>query len=236
MKKVIVLNHKSQLELKDIKNYLLDINDILRTDQTNIICPSNIYMPYFNGKYNFYLGSQDVSSENINGEITGNLLKSVGVKYTLIGHPDRINALEEKPKMINEKIKNALKNNITPIVVLGETFYNFELKKTGDIISKQIKEYLSKVEVEKDIILAYIPNWEFKGKQIPKLEHIKEVIDLIKNIIKRKYSVNIKVLYGGNITPETIEHIAKIPNVDGYIIDTASANLSQLKQILNTIE
>ena len=53
MKKIVVINHKTYLTLNEAKNYGIDINDYIRGDQEVIICPSNIYIPYFTGKYNF---------------------------------------------------------------------------------------------------------------------------------------------------------------------------------------
>lgn len=236
MKKIIVLNHKSYLSTKEAKNYPIDINDYIRTDQTVIICPNNIYIPYFAGKYNFYLGSQNISHTNITGETTGNQLKSIGVKYTIIGHHERINNQIELKKDINQKVKEALNNNIIPIIVIGETYYENQLKKTGEIIAKQLKEYLKDIEVKQDIIIAYEPNWSFEGKEIPNQNHIYEVIDLIKNIIKRKYNVNIKVIYGGHINKENIKDLDKIPNINGYLIGKTSTNINEIKQIFNNIE
>lgn len=236
MKKVIVLNHKSELTLPEIKKYLLDINDIIRNDLTTIICPSNVYMPYFNGKYKFKLGAQTINDISINGETTGEVLKSIGVNYVITGHHERSNCLKEDTKQVNNQIKSALKNGITPIVVLGETFYQKELKKTGEVLGKQIKEYFEKVEVKQDIILVYEPNYSFKGKEIPSKEYVTEVVDLIKNIIKRKYNANLKVLYGGNINLNTITIINKIPNIDGLLIGKSSCSLDKLKKIFDIIE
>lgn len=236
MKKTIVLNHKSNLTFPEVQNYLLDINDIIRTDINCIICPSNVYIPYFKGKYNFSLGVQNLNNSSLNGEVTGKVLKSLGVKYVLLGHHDRTNYLHETKEEINKKIKDALDNCITPIVILGETYYQKELKKTGEIIGKQIKDYFKDIEVGKDIILVYEPNWTFKDKQIPSKEYVTEVVDLIKNIIKRKYHENLKVLYGGNITPNIISIINKIPNIDGLLIGKSSTSLKTLKQIFETLE
>ena len=233
MKKVIVLNHKSYLKYGDIKNYPIEINDYIRNDQIVIICPSNIYIPYFKGKYNFKLGSQNIEYENITGELTGEVLKSMDVRYTLIGTNDRKNTKEEN---INKKVKEAINNNIRPIVVIGESFYEKELNKTAITINRQIKDYLKDIEVKQDIIICYSPNWSYKGKQIPSNTYITEVIELIKNIIKRKYDVNIKVIYGGNITKENIIELDKIPNLDGYLIEELSIYVKDIKQILNTIE
>ena len=233
MKKVVVLNHKSYLKQNDIKSYPIEINDYIRSDQTVIICPSSLYIPYFKGKYNFKLGAQNIEYQNITGELTGSVLKSTEVRYVLIGTNDRKNTKEEN---INKKIKEALNNNIRPIVVIGESFYEKELKKTASIINRQIKDYFEGIEVKQDIILCYSPNWSYKGKQVPTNDYITEVIELIKNIIKRKYNENIKVIYGGNVTCENIQELDKITSIDGYLIEETSADIKELKKLLNTME
>lgn len=233
MKKILVLNHKSYLTLKKAQNYCLQINDYIRGDQTVIICPSNIYLPYFKGKYNFELGSQNISHQNITGEITGNLLKDSGVKYSLIGHGERKETLNEGPKEINLKIKEAHKNNITPIVIIGENFYQYKMKKSGEIITKQIKDYLKDIEIENNLIIAYEPNWDITKNEFPALNHIKEITKLIKTITKRKYNRDIKILYGGNVALEKLPEINKINTIDGYLIGKLSTEVKEIKQIFD---
>ena len=234
MKKTIILNHKSDLTLQEVKEYLLNINDIVRNDLNTIICPSPIYIPYFTGKYKFKLASQNISTNSLTGEITGEVLKSTSVEYVLIGHHDRKEY--ENSKIINEKIKEALKHNITPIVILGETYYQKELRKTGEVISKQLREYFQGIEVNQDILLVYAPNWSYKGKELPTREYVTEVVELIKNIIKRKHNANLKVLYGGHVTPSNVKTIDKTPNIDGILIEKSSTNIEKLKTILDIIE
>lgn len=236
MNKIVILNHKSELTLPEVKEYLLNINELIRNDLDVIITPSSIYLPYFIGKYKFKIGSQSISDISITGETTGKQLKSIGVSYSLIGHHERKNNLNETSKKINNQIKESLKYGIIPVVVLGETYYQNEMKKTLEVINKQIKEYFEGIEIKEDIILVYEPNWEYKGKQIPTKGYIIEVVDLIKNIIKRKYNVNIKVLYGGHITPGNISKIDSIPNIDGFLIGKSSQDLEKLKQIFQIIE
>lgn len=236
MKKIVILNHKSFLTLEEAKTYPIDINDYIRNDQTVIICPSDIYLPYFKGKYNFKVGAQNISPENITGEITGKVLKSNEINYVLIGHHERKNTLGETKELINKKIKEAIKHNITPIVILGETFYENEMKKTGEVITKQIKDYFYEIKVSEEFIIAYEPNWNFTNKQTPSKEHIEEVINLIKNIIKRKYNVNTKVIYGGHITSNNIKNIDKIPNINGFLIGKSSIDLKEIKEVFDNIE
>lgn len=234
MKKIIVINQKTYLTLKEAKNYGIDINDYIRTDQEVIICPSDIYMPYFTGKYNFSLGSQNISPLEITGETTGKMLKSYNIKYTLVGHNERKNNLNETPKDINKKILEAQKYNITPIAILGETYYQKELKKSGEIITKTLKEYLK--DTNENIIIGYEPNYTFKDKQIPTKEHIEEIVTLIKNITKRKYNKDIKVLYGGNVSKENIKKLEQIKNLDGYLIGRKAINIKDIKEIFDEME
>ena len=234
MKKIIVINQKTYLTLKEAKNYGIDINDYIRTDQEVIICTSNIYIPYFTGKYNFSLGSQNISPLEITGETTGKMLKSYNIKYTLVGHNERKNSLNETNKEINNKIKEAQKYNITPIAILGETYYQKELKKSGEIITKTLKEYLK--DTNDNIIIGYEPNYTFKEKQIPTKEHIEEIVTLIKNITKRKYNKEIKVLYGGNVSKENIKILEQIKNLDGYLIGRKAINIKDIKEIFDEME
>ena len=85
MKKIVILNHKAYMEYEDVIDYIKEIKDKIRTDIEVVMCPSTIFIPYFNGKYNFSLGSQNISFKNITGEVTAKELKSLNVKYAIIG-------------------------------------------------------------------------------------------------------------------------------------------------------
>ena len=234
MKKIVVINHKTYLTLNEAKNYGIDINDYIRGNQEVIICPSNIYIPYFTGKYNFSLGSQNISPLEITGETTGKMLKSYNIKYALVGHNERKNNLHETNKEINNKIKEAQKYNITPIAILGETYYEQQLKKSGEVITKTLKEYLK--DTNDNIIIGYEPNYTFKEKQIPTKDHIEEIVKLIKQITKRKYNKEIKVLYGGNVSKENIKTLEQIKNLDGYLVGRKAINIKDIKEIFDEME
>lgn len=233
MKKIIVLNHKSDLTYEEAQKYPIEINDYIRNDQNVIICPNSIYVPYFKGKYNFILGSQSINSNNTTGSITGKTLKSIDIKYALIGNHDKNDINNEE---ITSQIKEAINNNIRPIVIIGETYYEYELNKTTSVIKRQIQDYFRNIEVKQDIIICYYPNWKYKGKQVPSITYIEEVIELIKNIMKHKYNANIKVIYGGNVSIDNIEKLDEISNNDGYLIEKPSTNLKEIINLLNSIE
>ena len=234
MNKIIVLNQKSYMEYNEVLDFINNIKDNIRRDLDVIICPSSIYLPYYKGKYDFKLGSQNVYIKNITGEYTSKSLKSMGVSYVLVGHFERKQYLHESNELINLKIKDAINNNIIPIVCLGETKEE-ELLKTGDVLIKQLKEYFKDVDVKEDIVIAYEPGYSIGTSILPTTSELEEVIKLIKDNIFRKYNCNIKVLYGGSVDELNIEKLNKIKDLDGYLIGKNSSSSANIIQIMDNI-
>jgi len=235
MKKLLVFNHKTYLDYENIKEYIDIVKDKIRTDMEVVICPNVAFIPFFRGKYDFKLGSGNVSSIPITGEVNGSILKSLGVSYVLIGHSDRKKYLSEK-ETINSKVKECLKYNIKPIICVGETLEERGLKKTQDVIIKQIREALRGVDVNQDIIFAYEPVWAVGSGMTPPIEGIKEVVNMIKNSIYRAHNVNIRVLYGGSINENNITKLNNISEIDGYIIGKASTSYDKTLKIMELID
>ena len=104
MNKIVVLNQKTYMNLDDFKDYIKVFKDKVRTDIDVIFCPSSIYLPYCSGKYSFSLGSQNLSYMDVTGEVTAEQLKSMNVRYSIIGHGERRVCLNESLNDINKKI------------------------------------------------------------------------------------------------------------------------------------
>lgn len=236
MKKLVVFNHKMYLDFFDIKDYISSIKDNIRTDINVVICPSDIFIPFFVGKYDFKLGAQNLCSTFCTGEASGEMLKSIGVKYVILGHSERREKLNESYSDINLKIKDALSNNIVPIVCVGEIKEDRELKKTGEVILKQLKEYFRGVEVNTDIVIAYEPVWAIGSGVIPGNDDILEVINLIKNAIYRVHNINIRVLYGGSVNEVNVNDLERINELDGYLLGKVSSNPEKVLKLLNSVK
>lgn len=236
MKKLVVFNHKMYLDFFDIKDYISSIKDNIRTDIDVVICPSDIFIPFFVGKYDFKLGAQNLCSTFCTGETSALMLKSIGVKYVILGHSERREKLNESGHDINLKIKDALSNNIVPIVCIGETYEDRQLKKTGEVILKQLKEYFRGVEVNTDIVIAYEPIWAIGSGVIPSNNDIQEVVNLIKNAIYKVHNVNIRVLYGGSVNDSNVKELEKIDELDGYLLGKVSSNPEKVLKLLNSVK
>ena len=236
MNKIVVLNQKTYMNLDDFKDYIKVFKDKVRTDIDVIFCPSSIYLPYCSGKYSFSLGSQNISYMDVTGEVTAEQLKSMNVRYSIIGHGERRVCLNESLNDINKKIISALDNGITPIICLGETKEEYSMKKTQDVIVKQIKAYLKDVDVMDDLVFAYEPIWAINTGVSISSSFIDEIVMLIKSIIYKKYGKDVKVLYGGSVNDENIISLKKSKYIDGFMIGKSSTNVDETLNILNNLD
>ena len=160
------------------------------------------------------------------GSINSKMLKSVGAKYVIIGHSENRNQGETN-KIINLKIKNALKTNLKVIFCIGETLQEKRKKITKKILIKQIKFGLKRIKNKNNIIIAYEPVWSIGTGLIPKQKELLETINFIKKKIK-KY----KVLYGGSVNPKNINQLKSIANIDGFLIGGASQDPKKFIDII----
>ena len=159
----------------------------------------------------------------------------MGVNYVLVGHFERKQYLHESNELINLKIKDAINNNIIPIVCLGETKEEKELLKTGDVLIKQLKEYFKDVDVKEDIIICYEPVFSVSGDVILSNDEISEVVSFIKMIFIRNYGVNVRVLYGGGVNEKSIKTLSLIDCLDGFVLGSVSVFPDKVLKVLNTI-
>jgi len=234
---MLVLNHKMFLTKEEINKYIIEIKDRIPQDINVVVCPSNIYLPYFDGRYDFKLGVQNLFYKDmgaVTGEVCAKQLKSLGVSYAIIGHSERKELFNETTSDINLKIKSALNFGINPIVCVGETKEERLLRKTDIVLLKQIKECFKEVVIDSAITIAYEPIWAI-GKNAASVKEIAETIDTIKEIVLKLYNVNIKVLYGGSVNETNIEQIFNLQCVDGVLVGSASTDYKKVQQIFKVI-
>jgi len=225
---IIILNNKCNLNKLEFKQYLKEINTI-NTNNILILCPSTINIPMFDSK-KVLLGSQNVSKTEVGphtGEISAKQLASYNVNYCIVGHSERRIEQNEENKDINKKIKRLQKENITPILCIGETLQERKNKTYKRVINKQIRESLDNIENIKNVIIAYEPVYAIGTGIVPQKEEIEEIIKLIKNKLP-----NNKILYGGSVNNKNKEMLSSI-KLDGYLIGNLGLKVDELKEFLN---
>ena len=162
------------------------------------------------------------------GQVNSRMLKNVGAKYVIIGHSEN-RQLGEDNKLINLKIKSALKAGLKIIFCIGETLREKRNKKTNQVLAKQIKNGLSSINNKSKILIAYEPVWSIGSGLIPKSEDLKKSIAFIKSKFGKKFS---KILYGGSVNPKNINLLKSINNIDGFLIGGASQESKKFIDII----
>lgn len=232
---IIALNNKCHLTKEEFSLYQSNIKNLHLKGTKLILIPSLLHISSFSSS-KISIGSQSVSSYEMGpytGEVSARQLKSYHIDYCLVGHSERRVKFSETNQEINKKIKNLIKENITPILCIGETKEEKEKHLTKDVLLKEINEAvvnLSKEEKER-IIIAYEPIWSIGTGIIPSGEDIKRHIDYIKNICP-----NNKILYGGSVNNDNVEKLTQYNIVDGYLIGGLSLHLDKIQLLIDKIE
>ena len=179
---------------------------------------------------NIDVGAQNCHEQITPGPFTGSvnsvMLKSVGAKFVIIGHSEN-RQTGETNKLINLKIKNAVKSGLRVIFCIGETLKEKRKNKTKQVLDRQIKFGLDKIKNKKNIITAYEPIWSIGTGVIPKSNELFNTINFIKKKIK-----NSKVLYGGSVNSKNIDTLKMINNIDGFLIGGASQDPKKFIDII----
>ena len=217
----------------DVKS-LKSLNKVIKFSKSNkinkarlIYCPPYTLISSFLKKFKncqIDIGGQNCHESESYGAHTGfinsHMLKNVGANYVIIGHSEN-REKGENNKLINSKIKSALKAKLKVIFCIGETLSEKQKKQTQLILSKQIKVGLDKIKVKSNIFIAYEPIWAIGTGNVPKSKDLLKTIEFIKSKFKGKIP---KVLYGGSVNPQNIKNLKEINNIDGFLIGGASQN------------
>jgi len=198
-----------------------------------IYCPPSTLIRPMSKKLvnsNIEVGAQNCHEQEKSGAFTGSvnsaMLKSVGAKYVILGHSENRQS-GETDKLINLKIKSALKSGLKVIFCIGETLKEKRKRVTKKVLSRQINLGLNEIRNKNNIIIAYEPVWSIGTGVIPKNKELYETI----NFLKRKIKKN-KILYGGSVNAKNIEQLKSIDNLDGYLIGGASQDPKKFIDII----
>ena len=192
-----------------------------------IYCPPNTLISSFFKKFQNCLidiGAQNCHENDDYGPHTGfvncKMLKNIGANYVIIGHSEN-REKGETDKLINQKIKSAIRAKLKVILCIGETLSEKKRGKTKSVLSKQIKLCLDKVNKKTNLFIAYEPVWSIGTGKIPKITELKDSIKFIKSKFNKKIP---KILYGGSVNPKNINNLKMIKDLDGFLIGGASQN------------
>lgn len=252
MNKLIVANLKMNLlSVAEREQYLKALKKETKGKKFQkaelVVCPPFVHLEAFQkarlGKAR--LGAQDMfweRSGSFTGEISPAMLKNFGCEFVIIGHSERRRYFGENDEEVKMKILAAFKNGLKPILCVGET----RVERTGGqmarVIIRQVKSALlelPRVKTE-NLTIAYEPVWAIGSDVTPTAHEIMEVKVLIRKILvemfDKKHADLVRLLYGGNVTPQTAKDTCLEPGLDGVLVGRASLvprEFIKIAEILN---
>jgi len=180
---------------------------------------------------NVAIGSQNIFWEEkgaFTGEIAGNMIKSIGCKYVILGHSERRQYFKETNEFINKKVKAVLAEGLLPIICVGETLEEREKNIWNEVIKTQVTGCLAgftKEEVSK-MVVAYEPVWAIGTGKVASKEQAQEVHKFIRNLVEKLYdkpvAEAVRIQYGGSVKPDNVALLMSEPDIDGALVGGAA--------------
>jgi len=231
MSKIIIANWKMNPQTyAEAEQLVFSVIKIVEK-QKNIkvvLCLPFVWLTDLSHKYknDISFGAQDVFWEDkgaYTGEISSQMLSSSGVEYVIIGHSERRWKIGETDETVNKKIKAALRNDLIPILAVGERNKG---DNRGEILSYQLKTDLEGVDWSK-VIIAYEPVWAIGTGNAETPQHAVEAVQIIKGVAGK-----IPVLYGGSVDSKNVVNFISRPEIDGALVGGASVDKEEFKKII----
>lgn len=174
------------------------------------------------------------------GEISVEMLKAIGVSWTLVGHSERREYYGDTDTFINGKLKRATEAGMTPILCVGEVLHDRKAGKQEAVVAAQLKGALDGFSAEdvKKMVIAYEPVWAIGTGETASPEQAREVHAFIRKYLSETYgkevASEVSILYGGSVKPENAKEIFGQADVDGGLIGGASLKYEQFVKLIET--
>lgn len=178
------------------------------------------------------LGAQNVHWEEngaYTGEVSAAMLVEIGVRYVIIGHSERRQYFGETDETVNQRLKNAQKHGLIPILCVGETKQQRDAGETERVIIQQLQADLIGVD-QHNLVIAYEPIWAIGTGETCAATEANRVISLIRAQIT---NADVTIQYGGSVKPDNIDEIMAQPEIDGALVGGASLDAQSFARIVN---
>jgi triosephosphate isomerase (TIM) len=192
----------------------------------------------------YHIAAQNCSDKKsgaYTGEVSAEMLNSIGIKYCIVGHSERREYFGETNKMLADKVNICLQNDITPIFCCGEALSVREENRQNEFVQNQLEEsifHLSEDEVKK-IVIAYEPIWAIGTGRTATAQQAQEMHAFIRSVLAKKYGAavadEISILYGGSVKGSNAAELFGSPDVDGGLVGGASLMAQDFIEIIKSL-
>ncbi len=251
-KQIAAANWKMNLTYQDGEKLLDDILDAgisLAPHQHTIFAVPFPYLIMTRSEvaeeFNYHAAAQNCHHKTggaYTGEVSVEMLQSIGVNYCVIGHSERREYNGETNAMLADKVNLCLETGITPIFCCGEPLNIREAGTQNEFVAAQLKESLFHLPAEsmKGIIIAYEPIWAIGTGKTASTAQAQEIHQFLRSVIADKYGAalanEIPILYGGSVKANNAVELFACPDVDGGLVGGASLVASDFVAIIKVLK
>ncbi len=244
-KKLIIANWKMNLGINEGSLFVHKLDTLIgkHPDVEVVIAPTLLTLQPLHLQvqhHHFNLAAQNFYWKD-NGAFTGEVaaaqLRGLA-KYGLVGHSERRHIFGERGKELRNKVQAAFRNDIIPVLCVGETANERADNETNDILHDQLVGGLSNItseEAEK-LVVAYEPVWAIGTGKIPTPGDIQRAVRAIRSQIKHLFGAEtaekVRVLYGGSVNVDNASSILCTEGVDGLLVGGASLEVHGFAEII----
>ena len=251
-KQIAAANWKMNLTLEQgekLMHEIIDAGIALKENQEAVFAVPFPYLINIKSKTdkvnNFYTAAQNCASEKagaFTGEVSTEMIKSIGIHYVVIGHSERREYYHETNEILAKKINLALANNLQPIFCCGEPLQIREANTQNEHIEKQLEESLYHLSADaiKDFVIAYEPIWAIGTGLTATSAQAQEMHAHIRKLLATKYgedtAESISILYGGSVKAANATEIFSQADVDGGLVGGASLVAAEFITIIKSLK
>lgn len=244
-KKLIIGNWKMNLDVHESSLYLHRISEMVKThrDVEVVLAPTMLALQTLSVQVNhrqFKLAAQNFfwrDSGAFTGEVSATALRGI-VQYGLVGHSERRHVFHESDKDTRAKVQAAVRNNIRPVLCVGETAGERAAGETHDVVRDQLIGGLANITSDElsEVVIAYEPVWAIgTGNNALPTDVIQATVAIrsqLKQLYGAKAANEVQILYGGSVTADSAADYLAIPEVDGLLVGGASLDANSFAKII----
>jgi triosephosphate isomerase (TIM) len=247
--KIVAGNWKMNKNAEETEDLLNDLIDKLPNDKAVEIIVAPTFINLVSAVEHLEFTNIEVAAQNMHqaesgaytGEISADMLKSVGVNTVILGHSERRAIFHETDAIISFKVDTALKHDMRVIFCFGEELKDRQDKQHFNVVENQLRDGLFQIDKSSwaNIVLAYEPVWAIGTGETASPEQAQEMHEFIRETVRKGFGSDIaedvSILYGGSVKPENAKEIFSKPDVDGGLIGGAALKAIDFAAIVNAI-
>jgi triosephosphate isomerase len=248
-KKIVAGNWKMHKNAEQTEDLLNELIAKLPTETNAHVMVAPTFVNLASAVDHLEFTNIEVAAQNLHaaeggaftGEISADMLKSVGVTNVILGHSERRAMFHETDAVIAAKVDTALRHEMTVLFCFGEELKDRQTGNHFNIVENQLRDGLFHIEAKNwdKIVLAYEPVWAIGTGETASPDQAQEMHEFIRETVRKSFgndiADNVSILYGGSVKPDNAVEIFSKPDVDGGLIGGAALKADDFVAIVNAI-